>query len=742
MPSFVHPLLLWGLPVVAVPVLIHLINMMRHRRVEWAAMEFLQTSQKKNRTWVLLKQLLLLASRMAAVALVVLAVAQPLLRNPLGGLLRATTTHHIVLLDDSFSMSDRWGDASAFDEAKRVIEWIGAEAGRQVEPQTLTLLRYSQAKRVALGTRPDLLEEPVGADFLVRLRQLLEPLEPSQMAVGPTPALEAIDQLLGESADENRIVYLLSDFRACDWDQPRELRGRLLEMNRAGARVRLVSCVEAARSNLAITSLKPGKGVLAAGVPLFVEVTVSNLGTMPVRDLPVYLETDGRPLPAVKIAEIPAGESVTERFPVNFPAAGGHVVKARLEPDVVDVDNFRYCTVEFAADLPVLLIDGDPAAEDARYVSAALSPGGPVVTGIRPRIETSRYLSLNPLEQFRAVWLFNVERLDRSAVDALERYASGGGGVGVFLGERSRAAFLNDELYRQGKGVFPLPVAGPAQLLVDRLQRAPDLEVTDHPIFRIFSAGRNSFLATVVIERYFAVPEDWRAAADSGTEVIARLRNGAPLVVERRFGEGRVVAVLTTAAPAWNNWARGNPSFVVTMLELQAFLSGDELVDVERLVGAPLDLELDAARYDTAVRFLAPNRESAPAVTVNAVAAEGGRLVASLAETGGSGIYEAVLAPKSGSPEVRRWAVNVDPRESDLAIVTGPGLASRLEGVRYDYEQAGMYQSALGDLAGYNLGQMLLGALVLLLIGEQMLAFSAGYHPKTRLPSKAGGGRP
>ena len=34
-----------------------------------------------------------------------------------------------------------------------------------------------------------------------------------------------------------------------------------------------------------------------------------------------------------------------------------------------------------------------------------------------------------------------------------------------------------------------------------------------------------------------------------------------PLVVERRFGKGRVVAFLTTAAPTWNNWARVNPSF-------------------------------------------------------------------------------------------------------------------------------------------------------------------------------------
>ena len=47
MPTFVHPTLLWGLAIIALPVLIHLINMVRQRRVQWAAMEFLLHSQKQ-----------------------------------------------------------------------------------------------------------------------------------------------------------------------------------------------------------------------------------------------------------------------------------------------------------------------------------------------------------------------------------------------------------------------------------------------------------------------------------------------------------------------------------------------------------------------------------------------------------------------------------------------------------------------------------------------------------------------
>ena len=62
MPTFDFPSVLWwGLPVAVAPLLIHLINLLRHRTVDWSAMEFLLASQRKYRTRVLLKQLLLMA---------------------------------------------------------------------------------------------------------------------------------------------------------------------------------------------------------------------------------------------------------------------------------------------------------------------------------------------------------------------------------------------------------------------------------------------------------------------------------------------------------------------------------------------------------------------------------------------------------------------------------------------------------------------------------------------------------
>ena len=291
-----------GLPtlgVVAIPVLIHLINMTRHRRVQWAAMEFLLQSQKKNRTWVFLKQLLLLLLRMAAVAAVVLLLAQPVLRSRWGSFLSATRTNYVVLVDDSFSMSDRWQDTDAFAEAKKVVARIGSEATAHDHLQSFSLLRFS---RVGSSPRPadaDFLKEPVDGSFAERLDRVLAKIAVTQTAAGPLPALRAMSQLLGRDDGARRIVYLVSDFRARQWDEPGDLRKELVELDKAGAEIHLVDCIDSTRPNLAITSLAPAEGIRAAGVAWPMEVAVRNFGTSPARNVSVVLLEDGHVRPAV-----------------------------------------------------------------------------------------------------------------------------------------------------------------------------------------------------------------------------------------------------------------------------------------------------------------------------------------------------------------------------------------------------------------------------------------------------------
>src|SRR2546428_476109 len=106
MEFFLHPwYMVVGGALVSAPILIHLINRMRFKRIRWAAMEFLLKSQKRNRRRLIIEQLILLMLRCLLVLLAAFLVARFV-----GQALASTstsTTMHMVLLDDTVSMQDR-----------------------------------------------------------------------------------------------------------------------------------------------------------------------------------------------------------------------------------------------------------------------------------------------------------------------------------------------------------------------------------------------------------------------------------------------------------------------------------------------------------------------------------------------------------------------------------------------------------------------------------------------------------
>ena len=280
---------------------------------------------------------------MAAIALVVLALAQPMLPDRWGGFLGARPTHHIVLLDDSYSMSDRRGESTAFDQAKAAIGRLGQAMLHPREPQSFTLLRLSRCGGDGGATRPDYQKERVDSQFPERLAETLKSIQVSQTAAEPLPAYEAIQQLFAPDASERRVIYLFSDFRTRQWDKPDDLKKRLIQLDAGHAEIRLVDCVEdSGHPNLAITALEPEEGIRAAGLQWRMKVTVQNYGPATVRKVPIFWTADGKPAPQVVIDEIPPGASADKLFYVSFPTAGKHQIAAHLDADAVAADNNRY----------------------------------------------------------------------------------------------------------------------------------------------------------------------------------------------------------------------------------------------------------------------------------------------------------------------------------------------------------------------------------------------------------------
>ncbi len=755
--SFLFPTLLTiGLPLIGVPILIHLINLRRQQRIRWAAMQFLMESQKRNRRWILLKQLVLLATRMAVVALVVLMLAHLMLRNEWLSMLGRGTTHHLVLLDDSYSMSDRWNDTTALAEGKQAVQAIVEQASQQSDRQLVTLLRFSEAAQLSAGAQPKIFSEPINDTFRSKLETLLAGWEPSQTDVGPADALKAIPRLPLAKNEESLIVYLVSDYRNRQFASATEIRKLLADLKEKEhvAQIHLIRCVREARPNLAITSLVPVSGVRAAGVEMWMSVTVANYGDAPARGVTVQLEQDGDALTALVLDDIPPRDEITHKFRVQFAGIGGHSLTASLGADAVDIDNRRYFVCDLPAAHPVLIIDGSKDGSGGHQLSLALAPGAKIPTGWQPHVEPPSFLA-DPvkLNQQAAVCLLDVPRLADDELTALETYIRNGGGVAFFLGPDTDRNFYNDRLYHNNEGIFPAPLKLPTQFMDHG--DIPDMKASDHPLFKVFAGRRNDFLPLLMVNYYYAIPEDWQPPKDGAVNVIARLRNDQPLVIEKRFGKGRVVAQLTKLSAAetplgkWSSWSI-NPAFPVLANELANYLAATRQVDPLYNIGDDLAVTVDDGKYDPHFRFILPAKpasasgstgESAsaagpptprrtsnrPELLIDATVAAN-HLTAKLEHVTTAGIYEAQFQPLNGPLEHREFAVNVPVGEGDLALTPKSDIGRQLAGVDYQMHDAKDMTLNAQQLAGFQMGDALLAALIVMLLLEQLLAYMASYH--------------
>src|SRR6516225_9094305 len=146
MMTFLSPLLIWGTICGVIPLIIHLLNRRRFRRVEWAPMRYLKLTIQRNRRRIQLEELLLLLLRIALPVLLFFYLARPIL-NPTGleqWLGKGGRSSQVVLIDDSVSMGYAAAEAPIFQRAQQAATALLAS----VRPQDHCTIVATSAPRV------------------------------------------------------------------------------------------------------------------------------------------------------------------------------------------------------------------------------------------------------------------------------------------------------------------------------------------------------------------------------------------------------------------------------------------------------------------------------------------------------------------------------------------------------------------------------------------------------------------
>jgi hypothetical protein len=730
----IHPaLFIGGLIAVLSPIIIHLLNKRRFKRVDWAAMDFLLLAQKLNRRKVKLEEMILLLLRCLAMALIGLLLARPFLSHDSGAKLFSGSRHErVIVLDDSLSMKAQGAGSSPLEAARKMLdEWVSGLASRGSD-DSITVIRASEPSKPLFNAVP--LSEASVSEILREFAEMQASDVPASLAA----ALGEVEKMLEDQTKGggvNRIVYVLTDMRRKDWEGApasvdtdeageKDAVATLKRIASKAAGCYVIDLGVEGQSNLAIDEIAPGDKALIAGVATEFEVVVRNLGKEVANDVGIrFAAADALPLEA-SIDRIEPGETGAVAFSYTFaapdtaPGTGAPepvVLKAEIvtgdgTADLLPDDNTRFFAARVARGLRVLVVDGDPSGafggSESYFLTKALSPRGAARSGIEVAVVDDSDLDETRLDDFQVVFLANLYRVTPERRKKLEDWVGKGGGLIVGLGDQVDEDVYNEELYAGGTGLLPAQLDAIGGDETEESWAFFDPVKENHPVLRIFEGNSNPLLEAVKIFRWWRVVPDEAAEKEGRATVIARFTDEekSPAFVETRFGEGHVMLVSTSLDVDWNNWPEDGASYLIVMQELARYMARSNAREGAIATGQELDYGIDLADYRAEASVIQP---SGSKVAVQAQRPEGESETAATRweiafdDTRERGFYRLQLTPTDGGEEQTvLFAANIDSGEGQLARVDAAGMEADLAegGVRLVREKESVFD--LGAVTG------------------------------------------
>ena len=136
---FLNPTILLGLLASLIPVIIHLLNLRKLKRIEFSTLDFLKELQKNKIKRIKIKQWILLALRVLIILFLVASFARPTLESTTAGGTSAAKTTAVFVLDDSPSMSIIGDNGNYFNYSKQTIKTILEQFNEGDELNLVTL---------------------------------------------------------------------------------------------------------------------------------------------------------------------------------------------------------------------------------------------------------------------------------------------------------------------------------------------------------------------------------------------------------------------------------------------------------------------------------------------------------------------------------------------------------------------------------------------------------------------------
>jgi hypothetical protein len=527
--QFIQFGMLGALGALAIPIIIHLMFRARARPVDLGTLQFLKIVLRDNARRRRLRRWLLLAIRLACIALIAALFARPymLATEPAAG-----ERLVVVLLDRSASMGLQGGTRpidQALAEARAILARVGD--GTQLEAGTFDRTIHPLARPADLRTTA---------------------IEPTAASTDYSAGMAWARDILVRSRKAVKELHILTDLQRSGLGQgetvllPEDVEVHLHDFGRPFPR------------NVAVTAVRIAPKTVRPGGSASITADVFNASPLPVSKCPVrlHMEAGDQKRDLERTLDLEGSATASVAFPLEELSEG--LWRGYVEASIGDelpFDDRRFLALSVAAPSRVLIVDGDPGRasyeSETYFLQAALRLAPPGERFARTPFDVATVdlvasVDLPGLEKTAAVVLANVGSLSAADAQRLGEFVERGGGLLVFTGDRVRA-----------EGTPPLAAAGldvgevvgPANAaeLPWRLERWE----TRHPVFAPFADPEHGDLRRprfATITRIKPGPE---------ARVLAWFRGGEPALLERTKGRGKVLWFASACDRAWGDWPRG-----------------------------------------------------------------------------------------------------------------------------------------------------------------------------------------
>jgi len=629
--QFVNPSFLYGLFALAIPLIIHLFNFRRFRKVWFTNVKLLEEFTQKTRRESKIRHLLVLILRMLAITMLVMAFAQPYI--PAKDAIKETAgskAYVSVYIDNSFSMESGSSDGTLIENAKRKAVEI-AMSFKTGDVFNLVTNDF-EGKHQRMVSRDEFVELVSGVNISSSVRSLSEVLQRQYDILG--------------NEDLNKYTFWVSDFQKaiCDF-------GNLPSNN--PAKLFVVPLLPSGTANLYIDTAWLSSPVLLAGQAFSITAVVKNSSDVDVEKVPLKLSVNGAQR-AIASIDIKGGGEAEVNMTFSLPDSGIQHGYLEITDSPINYDDRLYFSFNVGNSIPVVCIYGK---NTKNFINSLYG----LDSAFFYKSFSEKMIDYAAFPGANLIILDGVEQISSGLAQELKKFIGEGGSVAIFPAGSPDLSSYNDLLTSMEMDYF-LP------------EDTFNTKITDinlgHPLFNEVFDKIPDNINLPVVNSYFPLTSNMR----SGREVLLGMQNSSAFLSVQQFMKGKVYLFASPLETSFTNFPR-HAIFVPVMYRIALLVAPER--SLYYFTGKEEYVPLKSSAQGTDLVFKIKHTESDFEVIPGIRESVGNIVVSTYGQIKEAGNYNLILDKSI----IAGLAFNYDRRESQLEYFSQAELIDGLSKV-------------------------------------------------------------